>query len=150
MFESCKALSLNSHETVLEITAPQGSPAEALRQLQKVLAEKQIPFPQLLFCESQGSKTQILLTGPEEIMTAVKRELPQGAHFSVNPKSFSTVTLTCTGSTSPEISQQVLDKMETLKIPIQKLILSAMSTTVVIESQNRKSSIESLHSLIQA
>jgi len=149
MFESCKALSLNSHETVLEISTTTASPATALRDLQNLLAEKQIPFPQLLLCETKDQKTQILLTGPEEIMTAVQREIPQTKNFSVNPTALSTVTLTCTGSTSPEISQRVLDKMESLNIPIQKLILSAMSTTIVIDSKNRKPTIESLHTLIE-
>jgi len=34
MFESCKVLSLNSHETVLEISSPDSDPGKALKKIQ--------------------------------------------------------------------------------------------------------------------
>ncbi len=41
MFESCKALSLNSHETVLGILCKEKNPAKALRDLQTFFDQKQ-------------------------------------------------------------------------------------------------------------
>jgi aspartate kinase len=148
MFESCKALSLNSHETVLEIKSQEKNTAKALKQLQDLFEEKQIAFPQLLHCEISKDNTEFLLTGPQEIMGAVKRELQNQKHFSLHKTDFSTVTLTCTGATSPEIPQRVLEKIDQAQIQAHKLIMSAMSVTVLVESSSRKQAIESLHALI--
>lgn len=148
MFESCKALSLNSHETVLEIKSQEKNTAKALKQLQALFEEKQIAFPQLLHCEINHDHAEILLTGPQETMGAVKRELQNQKHFTLNPKDFSTVTLTCTGATSPEIPQKVLEKIDNAQLQAHKLIMSAMSVTVLVDSSSRKQTIESLHALV--
>lgn len=149
MFESCKALSLNSHETVLEITAAGKNCAQALKGLQDLFEKKQIAFPQLLHCELIGNDVEIILTGPQEIMGAIRKEITQSADFKLHPTDFSTVTLTCTGSTSPEIPQMVLNKMESAQIKAHKLIMSAMSATVLVDSSTRKQTIEALHTLVE-
>lgn len=149
MFESCKALSLNSHETVLKIHSKEINPAMALKKLQDLFNKSEIAFPQLLHFELDHEKSVIFLTGPQEIMTAVKRELQNSNDFTLNSTDFSTVTLTCTGSTSAEIPQMVLDKMQNSKISAHKLIMSAMSVTVLIDASVRKPTIEALHELIQ-
>lgn len=148
MFESCKALSLNSHETVLEIISKEQNTAKALKNLQNLFNEKQIPFPQLLHCEISKNQTEILLTGPQEIMGAVKRELQAQKDFALHSTDFSTVTLTCTGATSPEIPQLVLEKIDQAQLQAHKLIMSAMSVTVLVDSSARKKAIETLHALI--
>ncbi|MGZ3771156.1 MAG: aspartate kinase [Bdellovibrio sp.] len=148
MFESCKALSLNSHEMVLGIHCNETNPVKALKDLQILFNEKQIPFPQLLQCEMNKTKTEMFLTGPQEIVQAVKRELSDNVQFSVLPTDFSTVTLTCTGVTSPEITEKVLNLLSENKINSQKLMLSAMSITVLVEAPIRKQVIETLHQLI--
>ncbi|MDG0817018.1 aspartate kinase [Bdellovibrio svalbardensis] len=148
MFESCKALSLNSHETVLEIKSLEKNTAKALKSLQSLFEEKQIAFPQLLHCEISHDETEILLTGPQEIMGAVKRELQAHKGFALNSTDFSTVTLTCTGATSPEIPQKVLEKIDQAQIQARKLIMSAMSVTVVVNANERNKAIEALHALI--
>lgn len=148
MFESCKALSLNSHETVLEIKSLEKNTATALKKLQSLFVEKQIPFPQLLHCEISQIETEIILTGPQEIMDAVKRELQNQKYFTLNSTDFSTVTLTCTGATSPEIPQKVLEQMEQAQVSARKLIMSAMSVTVLIEAKQRTKAIAALHALI--
>ncbi|QDK36580.1 aspartate kinase [Bdellovibrio sp. NC01] len=148
MFESCKALSLNSHETVLEIKSVEKNSAKALKQLQDLFEAKQIAFPQLLHCEIHQDKTEILLTGPQEIMGAVKRELQNSKDFELHASDFSTVTLTCTGSTSPEIPQKVLEKIDQAQVQARKLIMSAMSATVLVDAKERNKTIEALHALI--
>lgn len=148
MFESCKALSLNSHELVFKIQASQESSALALKNLQTLFTQKQIPFPQLLNCEVVDGKASLLLTGPQEIMGAIRKELAQSKDFTLISTDFSTVTLTCTGSTSPEIPQLMLDRMENSKLKVHQLMMSAMSATVLIEASARKQTIEALHSLI--
>ncbi|KHD89684.1 MAG: aspartate kinase [Bdellovibrio sp. ArHS] len=148
MFESCKALSLNSHETVVGILSKEKNPAKALKDLQVLFDEKQIPFPQLLHCEMNLDKTEMLLTGPSEIITAIKKELQNHAQFTLLPTDFSTVTLTCTGATSPEITQKVLNVLSDKKLETRKLMMGAMSVTVLVDAPLRKQVIESLHQLI--
>lgn len=148
MFESCKALSLNSHEMVLRILSKEKDPVKALNDLHTLFNKKQIPFPQLLQCEMNLDKTEIFLTGPQEIVQAVKRELQNNSEFSLLPTDFSTVTLTCTGITSPEITQSVLNILSERKISTHKVMLSAMSITVLVDALHRKQTIETLHELI--
>lgn len=149
MFESSKALSLNSHETVLNITSNESDLGSALTQLQNLFNEKQIPFPQLLSCELVNKSAHILLTGPQEIMMAVKKELQSHISFKLETSDFSTVTMTCTGATAPEITQQILDTLKNKKLKCHKVMISAMSVTVLIDSTSRKNAIEYLHALIQ-
>ncbi|MGZ3798293.1 MAG: aspartate kinase [Pseudobdellovibrionaceae bacterium] len=148
MFESCKALSLNSHETVLQISCAQKSAHKALESLKRYLENKQIAFPQLLNLESSEHKTMFLMTGPQEMMTAIKNALPLQADFHLNPSDFSTVTLTCTGSTTPEIPQKVMKILDQAKIRAHKLMIHAMSVTVLIEAETRKTAMQALHELI--
>lgn len=150
MFESSKALSLNSHELVLSVHCQEKNSAKALRDLQNLFNEKQIAFPQMLQCSQESGKTVILLTGPQEIMVAVKRELKGHKDFTIQDQEYSTVTLTCTGATSPELVQQVLDVLQTRALPSEKILMSAMSMTILTPASERKAVIESLHSLIQA
>jgi aspartate kinase len=147
MFESCKALSLNSHETVLQIsTAPTAT--SLIDSLKKYFETKQIAFPQLLDLECRDKSTVMLLTGPLETMSAIKTALEKHPEFSLNPTEFSTVTLTCTGSTAPEIPQQIMKTLEEAKVHAHKMMINAMSVTVLIESSARKATLQALHGLI--
>lgn len=147
MFESCKALSLNSHETVLQITS-QHSSNQALDSLKKYFEVKQIAFPQLLDLERKDGKTVLLMTGPQEIMAAIKSALHQHNDFALHPTDFSTVTLTCTGSTAPEIPQQVMKKLDQAQVEAHKMMVHAMSVTVLVDSATRKTTLQALHTLI--
>lgn len=148
MFESCKALSLNSHETVLQITCEKSSSQNVLESLKKYFEAKQIAFPQLLDLERTDQKTTLLLTGPQEMMAAIKNSLNQHPDFSLNPTDFSTVTLTCTGSTAPEIPQQIIKTLDGAKVSTHKMMIHAMSVTVLIEASLRKAALQALHGLI--
>ncbi len=148
MFESCKALSLNSHETVLQISCEQSSSSLALDTLKKYFESRQIAFPQLLDLERKDNKTLLLITGPQEIMIAIKNALILHQDFSLNPTDFSTVTLTCTGSTAPEIPQLIMKTLEQVKVQAHKMMIHAMSVTVLIESETRKTTLQVLHGMI--
>lgn len=148
MFESCKTLSLNSHETVLQISCPKSPPPVALENLKTYFESKQIAFPQLLDLERSESKTVFLITGPQEIMTAIKKALSNHQDFDLSPRDFSTVTLTCTGSTTPEIPLDVMKTLDHAKIQTHKMMIHAMSVTVLVEAANRTASLQALHSLI--
>lgn len=148
MFETCTALSINSHELVVGIHCQNHDPAAALQDLHKLFEENQIAFPQLLHCEIVQNKTDFLLTGPQEIILAVKKELKNKSQFTLLPQEYSTVTVTCTGATSPEMTEKILKILSEKNLRCYKVLLSAMSITVLIDAPDRKKTIEVLHSLI--
>lgn len=148
MFESCKALSLNSHENVLIVAVDDKQPAQALKHLKKFIDAHQIGTPQILSLEQQDERTQIYLTAPAEIITALEKEINSTDKLTFSCHKISSVTLTCTGSTNPEIIQSVTDSLAAGNIETKKLVVSAMSVTVFIDSQNRGQAIEKLHTLI--
>lgn len=148
MFESCKALSLNSHETVLQISTSQPSSATLIDSLKAYLESRHIAFPQLLDLEHRDKNTVVLLTGPQEIVAAIKNALINYPEFSLAPIEYSTVTLTCTGSTAPEIPQKVLKALSQAKIHAHKMMIHAMSVTVLVEASARKKTLQALHELI--
>lgn len=148
MFESVKGLSLNSHESVLEVNFKGQKSGENLTLLRLAFEKKQIAFPQLLHCESSSSGTKILLTGAQETISSVQRELNNSTNFELSREMFSTVTLTCTGATSSQITESILNSLEKENIYIEKLIMSAMSATVQIKQLDREKTLAILHKLI--
>lgn len=148
MYESCKALSLNSHETVLQIHCHQEGSNNVLGALKTYFESKQIAFPQLLDLERKEDGTSLLLTGPQEVMAAIKTALSEHPEFRLNSKDFSTVTLTCTGSTAPEIPQRIIQVLDKAGIPAHKMMIHAMSVTVLVDASARSSVLQALHALI--
>lgn len=148
MYESCKALSLNSHETVLQIRCRQEGSNNVLGALKTYFESKQIAFPQLLDLERKEDGTSLLLTGPQEVMAAIRTALSEHPEFRLNSKDFSTVTLTCTGSTAPEIPQRIIQVLDKAGIPAHKMMIHAMSVTVLVDASARSSVLQALHALI--
>lgn len=148
MFESTKALSINSHETVLRISSTGKNPAQELKSLIQSLELKQIPFPQLLETEVNSEGTHFLITGPQEIIQAIKAELPAQTRYNLEKQELSTVTLTCTGITSPEMTACVLTTLQSANLHFIRLFTSAMSIHLLVNKNERQEVIQALHSLI--
>lgn len=148
MFESCKALSLNSHEDVLKLGFATSSIPQTLKEFQLLLDKNQIGAPQILCCEPVGGKIMMYLTAPSEIVTAIKKEAEKVPHFITSLENLSSVTLTCTGTTSPEILNMISESLDKKSIACEKVIISAMSVSVIVEKAVRRTTIETLHTLI--
>lgn len=148
MFETCRVLSLNSHETVLQISTRTSAGSQVLENLKKHLESRQVAFPQLLNIETSAAGLHMLLTGPAENLTAIKKCLAQHPEFSLSSTDLSTVTMTCTGATSPEIPQQVLHLLEKDNIHVYKVLITALSVTVLLDASSRKAALQVLHSLV--
>ena len=147
MYESSKPLSVNSHETVLELFLEGVRPLKAIENLTWFLNEKQIAFPQILRTQPKNEGTQLLLTGPLEIMRAIEKEVPQ-ANIKINLQRFSTVTMTCTGVTSSQLFDQLLKFMDRDAIQFSEILVSAMSVTVVVPQEQRHKTVTCLHSMM--
>lgn len=148
MFESVKALSINSHETVLKISSTGKNSADEFKSLISTLETKQIPFPQLLSSECNSEGVYFLITGPQEIIEAIKTEIPTQSRFKLSNQELATVSLTCTGVTSPEITESVLSRLQAENLPFISLLTSAMSIHLLIRKSERQQIIKALHPLI--
>ncbi len=148
MFESSRALSLNSHETVLQIQSANFSLTEFLQNFKKHLEKKQIAFPQILHMEARAQEKILLLTGPQETMQALQKELPSFTESTLPPQIFSAVALTCTGVTSPEIVPLALARLENSQIKVQQVMISSMSAVFLIDQAHRHQALLELHHLI--
>lgn len=146
MFETCKALSVNSHETIIELSTTL-SVESILPRLQKLFSDMQIAFPQLIEIKT-GAKNMIYLTGPSEVLAAIQKGFATQTEFQLSAELLSSVTLTCSGATSPEIHAKVLWQLSTKKIQPKQLIVSAMSVTVLLAKSNREVAIQVLHEII--
>jgi aspartate kinase len=147
MFESSKPLSVNSHETVLELFLEGVKPNKAMESLHRFFNEKQIAFPQILRTQPVAEGTQLLVTGPLEIMRAIEKEI-SGAPIHTTLKKYATVTMTCSGATSPQLFDQLLKKLENENVNFQEMLVSAMSVTLVVPQDSRNKVVQLLHSMM--
>lgn len=138
MFEQHTPLSLNSHETVLQIDL--GS--DGLEGFQRLLSEKEIASPQIL---GWNDKNHALVTAPEETLLSVK-----ACGAKVLSPVLCSVTLTCSGHITPELTTAVLSQLKTKGIPAIELRISPLSVTLFLEQSKRKAALEALHPLIPA
>ncbi len=147
MYESAKPLSVNSHETVLELVMEGVKPLKALENLSWYLNEKQIPFPQILRTQPINDNTQLLLTGPLEIMRAIEKEIPTSP-VKTNLKRFSTVTMTCTGVTSSQLFDHLFKLLDRDGISFSEILVTGMSVTMVVDQEIRHKTVKCLHSMM--
>ncbi|MEZ0391260.1 MAG: aspartate kinase [Pseudobdellovibrionaceae bacterium] len=148
MYESAKILAINSHEKVLEIHSPHHSASEAIEKMRQFFDQKEIAFPQILQILPKPPGVCFYLTGPQEILLAIEKELAQSKDFQLGKDVFSSVSATCTGSTSPDVVHQILSALEKKKIPVHTTLQSAMSATVLVAHSQREAAMKELHSLI--
>lgn len=147
MFESSKPLSVNSHETVLELRLEGLKATKALETLIWFFNEKQIPFPQVLKTEPMSSGTKLLMTGPLEVMRSIEKEI-ETAPTKIELRKFATVSLTCTGVTSHHIFESVMKVLDRDQVSFHEILSSAMSVTLVVPQDQRHKAVQSLHSLM--
>jgi len=147
MYETAKILAINSHERVLEIQSTH-SAAEAIEKMRGFFDDREIAFPQILQIVPKGKGSSFYLTGSQEILIAIEKEMAQAKDFHLGSEKLSSVTATCTGSTSPDVVQKVLATLEKKQISVHTILQSAMSATVLISSNQREAAMKELHTLI--
>lgn len=148
MFESSKVLAINSHEEVLQINSKYKD-YKAILELNHLLEHNQIAFPQLLNFEVQAHSTTLFLTGPSEILNQIKHTFKNNDYFELNSQLFSTVTLTCTGITDPQITVNACQILKENNIDYSRIWQSTMSMSFLIAQENKNKTISILHRLIK-
>ncbi len=156
MFETNEVLSINSHDFVLKVQSLRRNLNQTFRELTNQLEKTEIALPQVLFSQQGEQGTDLYLSGPLEVLTAIQRELPS-AHlnpskqgFSIVKKEFCAVAVTCTGSYNIEMSQKITQALEENGVFIHDLLLSPMSLVSIIDRNQKNRAVEILHSLISS
>lgn len=159
MYENCRALTLNSHETVLELQLPNATATNAVSQLRDLLSEKEIPFPQVLAWRFADGGPRAWVTGPKEILQAIRQSFAgadtkssdaAGSNLRVSLPTLSSVTLTCSSALAPEIPDSVLQSLSKAKLTPREMQLNPLSVTVFLEESQRTAALTALHGLIPA
>lgn len=146
MYESAKILSLNSHERVFVLEGSFANGNEAFTTLGKFIEKAQLAWPQILQTSASGGKIAFCLTGPSEQMDALEKFVGQEPRFSLK-KGLASVTASCTGASSPELSEKILQILGQEKIPFQELKMNSMGFTIFLSENDRKRALTSLHHL---
>jgi aspartate kinase len=146
VFESQRPLSLNSFESVLEIELSGG--VASLGAFHQALSKKEIASPQVLGWSSSGSSSKAMVTGPKEILSALKEAFADGLDGKVLSPSLCSVTLTCAGSVAPDLSVRILEILKLNGLQVRDLRLSPLSITVFLNETDRMKALGALHGLI--
>lgn len=147
MYETAKILAINSHEHVLEIQSRLPA-SEAIGKMRTFFDDREIAFPQILQILPKNPGSSFYLTGPQEILLAIEKEISLTQDFQLGSEKFSSVTATCTGSTSPDVVHKVLLALDKKKIAVHTTLQSAMSATVLVAHSQREAAMKELHALI--
>lgn len=148
MYETSKVLSLNSHEQIVNLRVETLNSDSAVEILKSELAKLEIAMPQILLIESSGSNVQLYITGPKENIAAILKQKTSFSKTQVSPERLCSVTATCSGVATSEITESVLKKLSSKKIIPKKVFLSALSVSLLIEETQRAEALSALHELI--
>lgn len=148
-FESSKVLAVNSHSTVLEIIIPADNCSLAWSFLIDDLQLKKISFPQLLFSRNEKNNFVLFVTGPQEWVASVLANMNGFEKIKVQPKMLSTISLTCTGVTQPELIKKVCVRLVEQNIQYKDLILSGLTLTLFVDQAHEGPVLKLMHKMIE-
>lgn len=145
MFEQPKIISVNSHNEVKKIYVKAKNAHEALSTFHSGLNANSLPWPQVLDLEpSNESEWRLLITAPAETLGAIEQSQQ---NFKVDKNVLSTVTATCRGSFASDLAENISASLKTSNVQVERLLLSAMSVTALVNHSDREKAIQALHSL---
>ncbi len=148
-FESSKPLAISTHSWAIEIKAEGNSLGAAWETVQADLGYSKINFGQLLQARQTDSGFSFLVTGPDEFLKSLRDNETHLKKIKLSSNESAVVTLTCTGTTSPEIYAAVLKALKEDKISPQSIFTSSMSVIVVVPGKDKDQTIRCLHRMIQ-
>jgi aspartate kinase len=142
MYEQNQILSVNSHKYVRAIQLDGMNIGEALKNLEALLSQAQLPWPQILDSEKQGDGWSFLITAPLEILQALLQSL-QLSHS----QEWSTVTATCQGAFASALPEKISTALANQNIRIEKILFSSLSLTVLVSATDHDRTVQTLHEL---
>lgn len=91
---------------------------------------------------------RLFITGPQEIILAVKKEILQCSNFELALNNLSSVTVTGAGLCYPERATEILTLLRSSHFHLHYVLQSPLSTTVFLDHKDRERAIELLHSAL--
>ncbi len=154
-YEKSQVLAVNSHEQVLLFNLDADNTNTALEIFEKFLQQNEIPYPQVLHIKKiqtqHQEQIQMMITGPQEVLQQIEKSLHNNSDESLylTNNNLCSVTTTCRGNISLNISKTIIALLEQNKIELQEMLLNPMSVTLILNSSQRLQAINLIHSLIQ-
>lgn len=147
MFEQARILSVNSHKEVrwIEISRPDLN--SAIQEFFAILKDASLPSPQLLDTERRITSWAILVTAPTEQLNSILQACQKSKKAIFETNELSTVSVTCKGSYASSLPEEICTHLGRKKIAVHKLLLSAMSLSVLIDAKERERTIQSVHEI---
>lgn len=147
MYEQARILSVNAHKDVRWLVIDKPSLREALQEFSALLKTNNLPIPQMLDTEKRSSKWAVLITAPQETLSAIERFVGSTAAMSFDRGEFSSVTATCQGSFASPLPEEITLALSRNSVDIHKLLFSAMSITAIVDAKDREKAVQAIHDL---
>lgn len=146
-FENDRTIAVNSHSDVRRVTFVGISVTEALDFINSSLTSQGLPLPQILNASQESnSNTTLLFTSPSESLEAQVRVVASlGSVVQVDPTALSTVTVTCQGSYTTDLTARHADLLKKAGIHVRAIFTSPMSLTYLVGHSQRIESVQILH-----
>ena len=147
MYEQARILSVNAHKDVRWLSVTKSDPAAALETLATTLSIASLPLPQLLDSENRGTNWAFLVTAPSETLNAIQKICQDENPLSLGEATLASVTATCQGSFASQLPQEIAGALQARSVVVHKMIFSALSITVIIDSKERERAMQLIHDL---
>lgn len=149
MYEKVGVLSLNSFEKVLRLSSSTAELTSSFKDLEKAWAAAQIPSPQFLSIDRGAQTCEVWVTGPGEILAAIEKWISSQKEWSLESGSWSSVTATCSGTTSAPLTESIMQTLASENIRPRACRWTALGVTLLVPSEARVRTIQSLHGLVR-
>lgn len=148
MYEQARILSVNTHKDVRWLIVKAPDLSTAMKKMCDQLRKQNLPWPQLLDSQERGNgQWAILITGAIETIQALTNCVKGSDEMEVEGKEISSVTATCQGSYASDLPEQIIETLSKAQVPVQKMIFSAMSVTVVVDAAHREKAAAAIHTV---
>ncbi len=147
MFEQARILSVNSHKEVRWIEVAKTDLNSAIQEFFSMLKEESLPSPQILDTERRIASFAILITAPNEQLNSILQACLRTKRARFETTELSTVSVTCKGSYASTLPDEICSHLGRKKIATYKLLLSAMSLSVIVDAKERERTIQSVHEI---
>ena len=148
MYEKQQILSVNSHRFVKEVCVEGENLSQTLSELHEVLAKENLPRPQILNSQKSNTFWEHLITGPQEYFRSFDEVFKNNQKIKISKNALSSVTATCHGLASSDFPQLISQRVEARGISIHKMLVGALSVTLIIGSEHCDAAIQKIHDLI--
>lgn len=142
---SNQILAINSHTQVLKVKLASlhqnQTQTQALQNLNDLLEQNEIPFPQIL----KTLDHVIYITAPKEQIQAIVDVLKKQNSIQLLNENLASVTCSCIDETNEELQKQMQTSLKKNKIEIEEIQTNKTSQTVFISKEQRQHVIQILH-----